>query len=120
MRIAVSAESDQGLDSLVCEHFGHSPYFVLVDVQDGQMLGTRGVPNPFYSGHLPGQVPDFIHSQDVDVMVSGGMGAGAKSFFGQYGIVVATGATGTVLDAVTRYLNGELSNDASCAGGHHC
>lgn len=119
MRIVVTAENNLGLDSFVCEHFGRSPYFVLVDVEDGQVANASAVANPFYNDHQPGQVPAFIQSQNADVMVSGGMGAGAIAYFDQYGIQVATGATGTVRDAVERYLRGELGRGSSCAGGHH-
>jgi predicted Fe-Mo cluster-binding NifX family protein len=119
MRIAVTAENNLGLESTVCEHFGHSPYFVLVDVDDGLVAGTSAVANPFYDNHQPGQVPAFIHSQNAGVIVSGGMGANAIAYFGQYGIEVATGATGTVRSAVEQYLRGELGRGSSCSGGHH-
>ena len=33
MRIAVSADNKQGLDSVVSPHFGRCPHFVLVDVE---------------------------------------------------------------------------------------
>ena len=32
MRIAISVEDDNGLDSVISHHFGRCPYFVLVDV----------------------------------------------------------------------------------------
>ncbi len=83
------------------------------------MAGVSAVANPYYGNHQPGQVPAFIHSHNVDVMVSGGMGAGAISFFNQYGIEAATGAAGLVRDAVEAYLKGELSGGASCPGDHH-
>ena len=35
MRIAVSSESNQGLESSVSAHFGRCPYYVIVDVEDG-------------------------------------------------------------------------------------
>ena len=37
MRIAISADNDNGLDSLVSPHFGRCPYFVLVDVEDREI-----------------------------------------------------------------------------------
>ena len=33
MRIAVSADTNQGLESQVAHHFGRCPYFVLVDLK---------------------------------------------------------------------------------------
>lgn len=118
MRIAVSTENDYGLASTVSAHFGRCPYFVLVDHVDGVVVNVTTVANPYYGNHQPGQVPAFIHSQQADVMLSGGMGAGAISFFAEYGVAVATGATGTVQESIERYLRGELSGEASCPGHH--
>ncbi|MGQ9675650.1 MAG: NifB/NifX family molybdenum-iron cluster-binding protein [Chloroflexota bacterium] len=120
MRIAVSADSANGLNSRVSLHFGRCPFFVLVDIdEDGTIRNVTSVANPCYGNHAPGQVPAFINSQGVNVMVSGGMGAGAISFFNQYGIGVATGASGTVADAIEAYFDGALSADAVCSHDHH-
>jgi len=122
MRIAVSAENDGGLDSPVSPHFGRCPYFVLVDTNGGALGRVEAVRNPYYGNHQPGQVPAFIQSQGADVMLSGGMGAGAVSYFNQYGIEVATGASGTVRQAIDRYLAGSLRGNQPCCpedGGHH-
>jgi len=118
MRIAVSAESDSGLESKVSPHFGRCPYYVLVDLEGDGVPQVTTITNPYYSNHQPGQVPAFIRSQGADVMVSGGMGARATAFFSQYGIEVATGASGTVAEAIKRYLRGELSGEACCSGDH--
>ena len=99
-RIAISAGEYNGLDSVVSPHFGRCPYFVLVDLEEEEVKTTRAVPNPYYSQHQPGQVPGFIHSRQVNVMLTGGMGGRAISFFEQYGIQAATGASGTVRHAL--------------------
>jgi predicted Fe-Mo cluster-binding NifX family protein len=122
MRIAVSADTDSGLNSPVSSHFGRCPYFVLVDTDSEAIARVDTVRNPFFGNHQPGQVPAFVNSQGVQVMLSGGMGAGAVSFFNQYGIQVATGASGTVGEAIERYLAGSLRGTEPCCpddGGHH-
>jgi len=113
-RIAVSANENNGLDSTVSSHFGRCPYFVLVDLQDGEITTTSAVPNPYYSQHQPGQVPGFIHSQGVDVMLSSGMGGRAIAFFEQYGIQAATGASGTVRHALEQYAGHQLREAEPC------
>lgn len=114
MRIAVSAETNNELDSLVAQHFGRCPFFALVDLEGTEVKAVEVVANPFYNGHQPGQVPGFIHSQKADVMLSGGMGGRAIQFFEQYGIQAATGANGTVRTALESYLGGKLSGAAPC------
>jgi predicted Fe-Mo cluster-binding NifX family protein len=114
MRIAVSADNRQGLDSVVSPHFGRCPHYILVDVEGHNVTGIQEVDSPFYGHHQPGQVPGFIHSLGADVMLAGGMGGRAIMFFQEYGIEGVTGAYGTVRQSVERYLGGELKGAAPC------
>jgi predicted Fe-Mo cluster-binding NifX family protein len=114
MRIAVSADTKNGLDSVVSPHFGRCPHFVLVDLVDRDVSEVRAVDNPFYGQHQPGQVPGFVSSLGADVMLTGGMGGRAIMFFQQYGIEGVTGAYGTVAQSVEHYLGGQLRGAAPC------
>lgn len=115
MKIAVTAESNDGLDSPVCQHFGHAPFFILVEVNEGSVGHVQGMPNPFAEAHQPGQIPAFIKEQQADVMLSGGMGGRAIQFFKELGIETATGASGTVREALEHFLGGKLKSAAPCA-----
>ena len=119
MRIAISAANNNGLDSRVSEHFGRCPYFIIVEVEGQEVTGVTTVDNPYYGNHAPGQVPTFINSQGAQVMLTGGMGHRAVSFFQQYGIEAVTGASGTVRQALQSYLGGELSGAEPCAESEH-
>jgi predicted Fe-Mo cluster-binding NifX family protein len=114
MRIAVSADNKQGLDSVVSAHFGRCPHYVLVDVDDHVVTQVQEVDSPYYGHHQPGQVPAFIHSLGANVMLAGGMGGRAIWFFQEFGIEGVTGAYGTVRQSVERYLGGELKGAAPC------
>ncbi len=114
MRIAVSAESKNGLDSIVSPHFGRCPCFVLVDLDDHDVQDVSGVDNPYYAQHQPGQVPAFVNSLGANVMLTGGMGGRAIMFFQQFGMEGVTGAYGTVRQSVERYLGGQLKGAAPC------
>ena len=122
MKIAITAENNNGLDSLVAQHFGHAPFFMLVEVENGKVTAVQGVANPFAEAHQPGQIPGFIHEQKADVILSGGMGGRAIEFFEQAGIKAATGASGTVRQSLGNYLRGKLNEAAPCdesvAHGH--
>ncbi|HKJ28124.1 MAG TPA: NifB/NifX family molybdenum-iron cluster-binding protein [Anaerolineales bacterium] len=115
MKIAISAQTKNGFESQVAGHFGHAPYFAIIDLVENQVKGVTLVENPYLNGHQPGQIPQFIHSQGVEVMLSGGMGGRAIQFFEQLGIAAATGASGTVQNAVEAYLKGDLHGAAPCA-----
>ncbi len=115
MRVAISADDSNGLDSVVSPHFGRCPYYVLVDLDGREVSQVNTVENPAYGQHRPGQVPGFIKSHGADVMLAGGMGRRAIGFFQQYGIQAATGATGTVRHALEQYLGGELQGAEPCS-----
>jgi predicted Fe-Mo cluster-binding NifX family protein len=114
MRIAVSADNASGLDSPVSAHFGRCPYYVLVQVEDGDIRGAEAIENPYFSHHEPGQVPALIQQYGVDVMLTGGMGGRAVAIFQQYGIEPVSGATGSVRQAVEAYLDGTLRGAPPC------
>jgi predicted Fe-Mo cluster-binding NifX family protein len=114
MRIAVSADNKNGLDSVVSPHFGRCPYFVLVDLKGQEVKELREVDNPYFGDHRPGQVPALINSLGADVMLTGGMGGRAIMFFQEFGIEGVTGAYGTVLQSLERYLGGQLQGAAPC------
>jgi predicted Fe-Mo cluster-binding NifX family protein len=114
MKIAVSVENNDGLESIVAHHFGRCPFFALIDVEGTEVKAVEVIANPYYGAHQPGQVPGFIHQQKADVMLSGGMGGRAIQFFEQFRIKTATGATGTVKSAIESYLEGELTGATAC------
>lgn len=121
MKIAVTAVTAAGLDAPVAGHFGQAPHFVLVDVVGGAITTTHTLSNPFLAGHQPGEIPAFIRAHGADVILSGGMGVRAIRIFEQVGITPATGASGTVRQAVTNYLQGRLAGASPCADSveHH-
>jgi predicted Fe-Mo cluster-binding NifX family protein len=114
MRIAISADDNNGLDSVVSPHFGRCPHYILADVKGQEVQAVQAVDNPYYGQHAPGMVPGFIHSHGVHVMLTGGMGRRAIGFFEQYGIEAVTAASGTVRYALERYLGGTLYGAQPC------
>jgi predicted Fe-Mo cluster-binding NifX family protein len=114
MRIAISLEENQGLESRVSHHFGRCPFFAIVEVGESEVEQVKVIPNPYFADHQPGMVPGYIKEQGAEVMISGGMGRRAIGFFEQYGIQAATGASGTASESLQRYLDGELSQAAPC------
>ena len=114
MRIAVSADNRNGLESVVSPHLGRCPCFVLVDLDDHDVKHVQEVDNPYYAQHQPGQVPAYVNSLGANVMLTGGMGGRAIMFFQQFGIEGVTGAYGTVRQSLERYLGGQLTGAAPC------
>ncbi|WP_022847449.1 MULTISPECIES: NifB/NifX family molybdenum-iron cluster-binding protein [unclassified Desulfurobacterium] len=100
MRIAVPVNEDNGLDSTICEHFGHAPYFAIIDVE-GEDINLSIFPNPAIE-HAAGQIPRMLAEKNVNMIIASRMGEKAKLFFKQFGIEAVTGASGTLRDVVAR------------------
>ena len=119
MKIVFSSEENKGLESAVAHHFGRCPFYVSVDVEDGEVKNTQTKENPFFSSHEPGVVPQYIAGEKADVMIAGGMGPRAIEWFAQLGVKAVTGVAGTVRDALDDYLNGKLTSADSCGEHKH-
>jgi len=52
-----------------------------VDFENEVVKEVKVVDNPYFAGHGPGQVPEYIASLGAKVMISGGMGRRANGFF---------------------------------------
>ncbi|PKN54778.1 MAG: dinitrogenase iron-molybdenum cofactor biosynthesis protein [Deltaproteobacteria bacterium HGW-Deltaproteobacteria-14] len=126
-RVAIACDNDQGLESPVSGHFGHCPYFAMVDLVDGRATTVNVVANPAAQNHQPGQVPRFIATAGADAIIAGGMGRMAVTLFERLYIDVASGASGSAGAALAAWLDGSLTGAVPCAqseahhaeGGHH-
>ena len=111
MRIAVTYENGN-----VFQHFGHTAYFKLYDVENGavtaaQVIGTDG------SGH--GALAGLLAAQQVDALICGGIGGGAQMALSNAGIRLYAGVSGSADEAVQALLNGTLRADAQANCSHH-
>lgn len=113
MRIAVPYEDGQ-----VFQHFGHTRQMKLYDTENAQIVREE-VSDTTGSGH--GALAGFLTGQKVDVLICGGIGAGAQEALAQAGIKLYGGVTGGADDAVRAYLAGTLDYqaDAHCSGHEH-
>jgi len=112
--IAVPTLDEHGLEGEVSGHFGPASHFTFIEMEGDQVVECRVMANPFAGSHQPGQVPTFVKEQGATVMLAGGMGGRAIAMLEDFGIAVATGAEGTVKDALEAYLRGDLQGSAPC------
>lgn len=106
-KIAVPISGTAGLEDQVEEHFGRAKHYAFVSVEDGRIVSSEVVDVPF-TGHGPGDLPNWVHSQGADTVLAWGMGPSAVNNFERLGIKVVTGATGSVRDVISSYMQGSL------------
>lgn len=111
MRIAVTYENGN-----VFGHFGHTEQFKIYDAEDGkvvaqQVIDTNG------SGH--GALAGLLASLNVDVLICGGIGGGAKTALAEAGIKLFGGVMGSADSAVSDFLSGSLAYNPGVHCDHH-
>lgn len=121
MKLAIPSETDLGLMSVRSGHFGHAPYFTVVDIEDGKIAGVEAVKNADHDAVGCGGVIDFALGLGIDAMLTVGMGRPPLMRFTQAGIkVYSERETPMVGEAVKVFLAGsceEMSIEDAC--NHH-
>ena len=111
MRAAVPYEQGE-----VFQHFGHTAQFKLYTLINGRIASSAVVAT---NGQGHGQLAAFLKANQVDLLICGGIGQGAKNALQEAGIALFPGVTGNADEAVQAYLNGTLSFDPSVRCNHH-
>lgn len=111
MRIAVTYE-----DGMIFQHFGHTSKFKLYDIEDGHVVESRVV-DTNGSGH--GALASFLVAQQVQVLICGGIGGGAKNALSNAGIELFGGVSGNADEVVENYLNNTLEYNPNIQCSHH-
>ncbi len=87
-------------------HFGHCEKFVLIDVENSEIVKTEEVVPP---PHEPGLLPKWLGELNVNIIIAGGMGVRAQDLFSANNIKVIVGAgSESVEQLVKAYIDGTL------------
>ncbi|MGI6204443.1 MAG: DUF134 domain-containing protein [Anaerovoracaceae bacterium] len=111
MRIAVTYDNGN-----IFQHFGRTERFKLYDIENGRVK-EAGILESGEAGH--GALAGLLKESDVDALICGGLGGGAKTALGEEGIKVYAGVSGSADEAAERLAAGTLEyvEDANC--DHH-
>ena len=118
MKIGIPVIDEKGLDSTLSEHFGRTPFYLFVEVENNQIHKYDLVKNPFEQ-HGPGQIPTWVKENDVDTMIVKGIGSRAIGFFSNLDINVVKATGNRAKDCIEDYLSGKTDDtDPSCNHNH--
>ncbi len=123
MKIAIVTNNGK----TVSQHFGRAPYFKIIEIKDGKVTGeelrerlsrhsTHNHQNEHHAGggHGAGMREHHLKMvseiSDCNILIAGGMGAGAYQHFVQAGLEVILTDKKFISDVVEAYLKGELKN----------
>jgi len=111
MKIAVTYAN-----GLIFQHFGHTEYFKIYDVEDGKVIKSEVVST---NGQGHGALGSFLRNNGVNILICGGIGGGAKMALAEAGIQLFGGCMGTADAAVEALLQNKLNYNANVECNHH-
>ena len=111
MKIAIPCEA-----GMVYQHFGRAAAFKLYEIQDGKALSGRIV-EANGCGH--GALAGLLVRMEVNTLICGGIGAGARHALEDEGIEIYGGVTGDVDEVAEAFASGVLEYDPCARCDHH-
>lgn len=111
MKIAVTYE-----DGNVFQHFGHTEAFKIYEITGEAVTSERVVPTNG-SGH--GALAGFLKDLNVETLICGGIGGGAKNALAEANIAVYPGASGNADEQVQAFIKGALNYNPNTMCSHH-
>ncbi len=118
MKICFPVQENQGVESIVYNHFGSAPLFIVVDSDTNAV--TTIINRDQHHVHGACSPLKALDNQQIDAVIVGGIGAGALGKLNQAGIRTYRSQSETVSANLALFASGSLPEFAlqSCCGGH--
>lgn len=97
-------------DGGIFPHFGRSLHFKFYDILGGRILSSGIVDT---DGHCHGALAGVLNALDVDILLCGGIGAGARAALAAAGIQIYSGLSGNADTAVEALIAGNLTSSSA-------
>jgi len=94
MKVGFAVQTNQGMESVVYDHFGSAPAFIIVDTEGKEVVTVNN--RDLYHVHGACNPVMALDGKSVDAMVVGGIGAGALTKLNASGIRVYGAGASTV------------------------
>ena len=111
MKIAVTYKDEE-----IFQHFGHTAQFKIYDIKDNQIVNTKIVETNG-SGH--GELSKILVENEVNALICGGIGSGARTILIENNIAIYPGVEGNADKSVEELLKGTLNFNPETKCNHH-
>ena len=111
MKIAVTYENGN-----IFQHFGHTAAFKVYTIEGGKVVDSVVV-GTGASGH--GALAGLLAQHQIQALICGGIGGGARMAPAQAGIAVYGGVSGDADEAAQAFADGVLLFDPNARCSHH-
>lgn len=122
MKLAIPSETDAGLQSIRSGHFGHTPYFTIVEYDDDMnIIGVEPVKNIDHDQYGCGGVIEYALGLGIDGILTVGMGRPPLMAFTNNGVIVYSEThTPLVGDVAKLFAEGKVNRMSPAdACNHH-
>jgi len=109
MKIGISLEDENGLYSNVCEYFGKSSHFFILDIDKNKIISSRIVPNNVRHNGKECIVADEVLKYRITHLIADNMGVAVQKRLAQASVQVFR-YSGNVKDAIDNFLKKSLSS----------
>ena len=114
MKIAVPVTKENQIDN----HFGHCESYNVFTISDkNEIASVKNVESPQGCG-CKSDIASVLASDDVTIMLAGGIGGGAINVLNNSGIEVIRGCSGDATENVKLYLEGLIKDSGSSCRTH--
>ena len=111
MKVAVTYYNGE-----IFQHFGHTENFKIYNIEN-KKITEANVVNTMGSGH--GALAGFLVENEVDTLICGGIGGGARNALAEAGITLYGGVSGNADDAVKALIDGNLGYNPNVKCSHY-
>ena len=119
MKVAISSET-QSIEGVVSARFGRCVGFIIADVENGNIVSSKFVPNPGAQAFRGAGIAaaQAILNENVQAVITSNIGPNAFSLLSQAGIEIYNGAGLSIKEAIVKLSQGTLPRiNAPVPGG---
>ncbi len=116
MKIVIPSDGET-LDSQASQFFGRCKYFIVLNVEDGEIKKWEAFANPALeqAGGAGIMAAQFAAEHEAGAVISSALGPKAGSALRSLGIKTFKGISGTVQENISKFINGELEEAVGSA-----
>ncbi len=117
MKIAISSTGEK-LENEMDAKFGRCPYFLIVEIEDGKIKGTKAVENTaaMQGGGAGITAAQIVGNEGVNAVIAINFGPRAFTVLKELEIDIYQGAPGTVAENIQQFIDEKLAKLEEATG----
>jgi predicted Fe-Mo cluster-binding NifX family protein len=104
MRIGITLIDSNDMDSKISMHFGQCTHFMIADIEDSKVSNYKIVKNSAMHGGGGCKAVFVVLEENIDTIISGGMGGGAQVKFQNAGVNISSAVGNSAKEVIDHYI----------------